>query len=110
MNKKTLIKHCIINNDAIVTYPFKNLPSKNHPVIRHKSNNKWFALVFELDNTLCVNLKNNPIDSAILRDTYDFIKPAWHMNKTHWISVEVNKTPIDLLHSLIKISYELTLK
>ena len=30
------------------------------------------------------------------------------MNKTHWIMVDVNKSPKDLLDALIKESFELT--
>lgn len=110
MNKKTLIKRCIISDDAAETYPFKESSGDNHPVIRHKSNNKWFALIFELNGKLYINLKSHPIDSAILRDSYEFITPGWHMNKTHWISVEVDKAPDDLLDSLVKTSFELTKK
>lgn len=108
MNKKELIKLATYNNDAIETYPFKDKVNSQHAVIRHKSNNKWFALIFYLDDKLCINLKCNPIDSAILRDTYDFIKPAWHMNKAHWITIEVNKSPKDLLQNLINKSFEIT--
>ena len=110
MNKKTLIKHCIISDDAVATYPFKEKKEKNFSVIRHKSNNKWFALIFELNGKLYINLKSHPIDSAILRDSYEFITPGWHMNKTHWISVEVDKAPNNLLDNLIRISFELTKK
>ena len=110
MNKNELIKHCLFCDDAIETYPFKDKKYEQCAIIRHKCNKKWFAIVFHMDGRLCINLKCNPIDSAILRDTYDFITPGWHMNKTHWVKVEVNKSPVDLLDSLIKTSFELTNK
>ena len=110
MKKEELIKLCIFCDDAVVTYPFNDSANKYYPVIRHKSNNKWFALIFKQNNKLFINLKSNPIDSAILRDTYDFILPAWHMNKTHWITVDVKKAPVNLLLSLIKQSFNLTKK
>ncbi|CCY24053.1 pF04237 family protein [Brachyspira sp. CAG:484] len=108
MDKKLLLKHCLVFEDAIETYPFTDKANSEYAVIRHKSNGKWFALIFHLEDILYVNLKVNPFDSAILRDEYDFITPAWHMNKSHWIKVDVSKAPIDLLDNLIKASFELT--
>lgn len=108
MNKNTLVKKCLISKDAIETYPFKDKQYSEYAVIRHESNGKWFALVFHIDGMLYVNLKCNPFDSAMLREEYDFITPAWHMNKSHWIKVDVNKSPSDLLENLIKASFDLT--
>lgn len=108
MNQDKLIKKCLISEDAIETYPFSDKKYGKLPVIRHKSNNKWFALIFYLEKTLYINLKCKPHDSAILRDLYPFITQGWHMNKSHWIKVNVNKTPDDLLYELIKTSFELT--
>lgn len=108
MNKKELVKHCLISDDSAETYPFKDKTYEQYAVIRHKNSGKWYALIFHLEKRLCINLKCNPVHSAILRDSYPFIKPAWHMNKTHWIMVDVNKAPISLLKELIAESYELT--
>ncbi len=104
MNKKELIKLCLNFDDAIDSYPF----GEEHIVLRHKSNNKWFGLIFHLNNKLCINLKCNPIDSVFLREEYKSIYPAWHMNKTHWNTIEVNNISKDLLDSLIKMSFDLT--
>ncbi len=108
MNKDELIKFCLLNSDSILTYPFSDKKYDNLPVIRHKSNNKWFALIFLQDNILYVNLKCNPIDAEILRDNHPYITPAWHMNKSHWNKVDVNKTPKKLLKNLIQESFNLT--
>ena len=106
MDEKELIKLCLKDKDAVLTYPFKE--EYDYPVLRHKSNNKWFGLIFYLDKKLYINLKSTPVDSAFLRDMYDFITPAWHMNKTHWIKVDIEKVPKDLLEDLILASFELT--
>ena len=107
MKKEELIKLCIFCDDAVVTYPFNDSANKYYPVIRHKSNNKWFALIFKQNNKLFINLKSNPIDSAILRDTYDFILPAWHMNKKHWISVCFNQdVPDKIIQELVRQSHD----
>lgn len=108
MNKDELTKLCLKYKDAIETYPFKDKSYSKYAVIRHKNNNKWFALIFFLDDTLYLNLKCNPIDASILRDTYPFVTEGWHMNKMHWNKVDVNNTPIELLERMIKTSYELT--
>lgn len=108
MNKEKLINHCLAFGDAAETYPFKDKTYSDYAVIRHKSNGKWFALIFYLEKKLCVNLKCHPVEASILRDNYNFVTPAWHMNKSHWNTVEVNKAPIDLLDSMIKASFDLT--
>lgn len=108
MNEQELIKLCLKHDDAVLTYPFKKDKYDACPVLRHKSNDKWFGLIFYLENKLYINLKINPIESAFLRDSYDFITPAWHMNKTHWIKIDVESAPQDLLEDLIYASYKLT--
>lgn len=109
MNTKQLIKRCLINDDAIVTYPFKDKKYDNTPILRHKSNNKWFGVIFEQNETLYINLKAKPIDISILKDQYpEIILPAWHMNKEHWYKVDVNAINKPLLDRLIKISFDLT--
>ena len=108
MNKDDLIKRCLVFEDALETYPFKDKTYGEYAVLRHKSNGKWFGLVFLLEDRLYINLKCNPVDSAILRDEYKFITPGWHMNKVHWITVDVNKSPKDLLDALIETSFNLT--
>ena len=107
MNKKQLIKLCLRLPDAIESYPFKD-EKDDYAVMRHSTNNKWFGLIFYLNNELCLNLKCNPLESAILRDNHPFITPAWHMNKAHWITVKVNQAEKDLLKALIENSYNLT--
>ena len=108
MNKNDLVKLCLAFDGAVETYPFKDKTYEQYAVIRHKSNNKWFALIFYLEDKLYINLKSNPVNSAILRDEYSFITPAWHMNKTHWIKADVRDTPKDILKALIQESYLLT--
>ena len=55
MNEQELIKKCLIDDDAIETYPFNEERCGKMPVIRHKSNNKWFALIFRLDGVLYID-------------------------------------------------------
>ena len=109
MNKKELIQKCLIDKDAIVTYPFSEKKYDMTPVLRHKSNNKWFGLIFEMNKTLFINLKAPPETIWILKDQYpNSVKTAWHMNKKHWCTVDVNKTEPEVLASIIKISFDIT--
>ena len=56
-----------------------------------------------------LNLKTAPDYSELLRKSYNYIIPAYHMNKEHWNTVIINKD-IDekLIYELIDQSYELT--
>lgn len=78
-------------------------------VFRHHKNRKWFALIMNVNGEEYINIKTEPDYSDLLRKTYDYIIPAYHMNKEHWntivISKDVDKT---LLYELINQSYELT--
>lgn len=106
MNKKELTKLCLNFDDAVSTNPFKDYP--DIVVMRHKSNNKWFGLIFYLEDKLYINLKCNPLETSILRDEYSYVTPAWHMNKTHWNKVNVEKADKNVLIAMIAVSYNLT--
>lgn len=111
MNQKELIKRCLIDKDAIETYPFADSKYKGTPILRHKSNNKWFGVVFEQEGILYINLKALPEEICILKDQFpESILPAWHMNKRHWCKVDVNSISIELLDRLIQISFQITSK
>lgn len=54
------------------------------------------------------NLKVDPDYSVELRERYSGIRPAYHMNKRHWISVDYyGDVPDELQQSLIAHSYKL---
>jgi predicted DNA-binding protein (MmcQ/YjbR family) len=111
MNEQSLIKRCLINDDAILTYPFSDDRYGKIPVLRHKSNNKWFGLIFYLDKILYINLKAEPEIISILKEQYpNAISSAWHMNKSHWCKVNVNKIDLEVLDAIIKTSFDITNK
>lgn len=108
MDIKSLVKKCILDIDSIETHPFEKEEYKDLVVIRHKSNDKWYALIFEKDGEFCINLKCPPELIPVLKEQYPAVKPAWHMNKKHWCMVLANKIPQEVLNKLIKISFDLT--
>ncbi len=83
--------------------------SPDSAVFRHKNNKKWFALIMNVNNEEYLNLKAEPDYSDLLRNSNNYIIPAYHMNKEHWntiiISKDIDKT---LTYELIDQSYELT--
>lgn len=91
-------------------------------VFRHKRDGKWFALVFPVsgdklgfdsnDPVNIVNLKCEPMLITTLTEMPGF-RPAYHMNKTHWITAILDgampSAPDDELKNLIEMSFNLTL-
>jgi len=69
--------------------------------------NKIFALI---DTVTCesINLKCDPEKAIELRETYQAVKPGYHMNKKHWNTIDLNSDiqKSDLL-ALISHSYDL---
>ena len=77
--------------------------------MKHGKNKKWFALIMNVNNKLYLNVKTYPNQSDILRNTYDYIIPAYHMNKEHWNTIIIDgKVDKVLVKELIKESYKLT--
>jgi len=104
MTEQELINVCLELENAQADYPFGD----GWAVLRHKDNRKWFACVFDRDG-VCINLKCNPFESDMLRQSFKSIMPAYHMNKEHWIMVKTGgDVSSELLRGLIKNSFELT--
>ncbi len=55
-----------------------------------KIRGKMFAYLAIDHSTPFVTLKCEPQDGAFLTDQFKAIKPGYHMNKRHWISVELS--------------------
>jgi predicted DNA-binding protein (MmcQ/YjbR family) len=68
---------------------------------------KIFALTSLDSETFRLNLKCNPDFAIELREEFDYIVGAYHMNKKHWNSIEVEVAPTKQLKSLIDHSYEM---
>ena len=90
----------------------------NFSAFRHKKNEKWFALLMEIsasklglesDELIDVlNLKCHPDLAMVLVDGEQIFK-AYHMNKKHWISVNLDskisqKTVFDLIDESFSLS------
>ena len=87
-------------------------------VFRHKENRKWFALIMRIGKEKLgiaeegmvdiVNVKVEPEMSGYLTGNSG-IYPAYHMNKTHWVTVLLDGSAADeLVKNLVDMSYSLT--
>ena len=87
-------------------------------VLRHKKNNKWYALIMKVgcsklglqgeDTVDVVNVKCEPMLIGSLLAQTGF-HPAYHMNKDKWITVRLDgSVPEDKIKNLIALSYQMT--
>lgn len=68
---------------------------------------KWFCFV-NIDVFDFCNIKCDPEQISDLRDRYEGIRPGYHMNKKHWISVYFGKdVPDKTIQELVKRSYDM---
>ncbi|MEQ8361659.1 MAG: MmcQ/YjbR family DNA-binding protein [Cyclobacteriaceae bacterium] len=104
MNIESYRNICMGMKGVTEEFPF----DKNTLV--YKVMGKMFALT-DLDLFTSINLKCLPEVGAELRERYPAVQPGYHMNKKHWITVEMDGSiPDQLLKSWIMESYELVTK
>ncbi|MEG0835642.1 MAG: MmcQ/YjbR family DNA-binding protein [Christensenellaceae bacterium] len=106
MTRQELIDYCLTYPGAVEDYPFDD---RNSTILRHASNRKWFALIFERNGTLCINLKCDPMEADFLRQVFSSVTPAWHMSKVHWNTVALGGDVADAeLFNMVSGSFDLT--
>ena len=71
---------------------------------------KMFALLLHhprLSEHMIVNLKAEPDEVPLLIETHAIIRPGYHMNKRHWITVELcPAADLSFVEELIEDSYD----
>lgn len=73
----------------------------------YKVMGKMFALT-NLERFESINLKCDPELAIQLRESYDAVKPGYHMNKTHWNTITMDGSVSDrLVKEWIDLSYQL---
>ena len=99
-------------------YPFED--DLETGVFRHTGTGKWFAIAMNIKgskigkrkggNIDIVNLKCAPevIETLVLEEAG--IYPAYHMNKTHWLTVALAECDADTVSWLLSASFDLTRK
>ena len=109
MNRRDLIDYCLTYPAAYEDYPFDYIADADvWTVMRHRANKKSFALIYGRTGKLCVNLKCEPFEADFLRQAFEGISPAYHMNKNHWNTLVVSSyVPDEELKRQIGNSYDL---
>jgi predicted DNA-binding protein (MmcQ/YjbR family) len=112
MIRDQLVSLCLSFDDVYEDYPFnKKQSSLLWTTIRHKKNKKIFALIFERNDVLSINLKCKPELIEVMREFHKNVLPGFHMNKNHWNTVIVNSDiSVEELTHMIMNSYKLTLR
>lgn len=116
LSRENLDKFILEAYGVAAEFPWIQYPG--FAVYRHSGNKKWFAVVMNLpmskfgltDDKMVdvVNLKCDPIMIGSLRKE-NGIYPAYHMNKSYWISVLLDGTVDDeKMKWLLDISFDLT--
>jgi len=100
------IVFCLTLQNVFEDYPFHD---PNWTVMRHQSNHKVFAWIFEKDDNIWINVKCAPEWRDLWRSTYESVLPGWHLNKEHWNSIVLDGTvPDGEIKRMIEESYDLT--
>lgn len=105
MNIQQLYEFCLSKKGVTEHFPFDD------DTLVFKVCGKIFALTslksFE-NNNASLNLKCNPDRAVELRQEFEAIQPGYHMNKTHWNTIFLNKDVSDkIVLELVNHSYEL---
>ncbi|MCB0490593.1 MAG: MmcQ/YjbR family DNA-binding protein [Cyclobacteriaceae bacterium] len=104
MNIESFRNFCMQMKGVTEEFPF------DENTMVYKVMGKMFALT-DLDLFTSVNLKVQPEVGADLRERFPAVQPGYHMNKMHWITVEMDgSVPDRLLEEWIEESYRLATK
>ena len=91
---------------AYLDYPFG--PGT---AVYRAANDKLFALIAEGSEPLRISLKCDPNLAELLRDKYESVLPGYHLNKRHWVTLNLDGSLADdFVRDLIAGSYSLVLK
>ena len=91
--------------------PFPNVTDPySRDVLCFYIGDKWFCFVnIEIFDFCCIKCQPDKIGE--LQTDYIGIKPGWHMNKKHWISVYFNQdVPDKKIKELVENSYNIVIK
>jgi len=101
MNIEELREYCLNKPGVTEHLPFDEV------TLVFKVQGKMFALL-PTDHELSITLKCIPEYAEELRERFDSIVPAFHMNKTHWNTIYMEQgAPEKLVKELIDLSYHL---
>lgn len=114
--REKIFEYAKMQFDTEPQYLWKKYP--NYAVLRHKNNNKWFAVIMNVEKEKLglqgkkiidiMDVKCYPEMIGSLRKEKGIL-PAYHMNKEHWITILLDGSiEMDNVFELLNLSYELT--
>ena len=114
MTRKEVFEYCRQQYKTEPDYPWHDW----NAVLRHSDNGKWYGLVMEVDRGKIgldgegevdiLNVKCDPVFASYLRQQPGF-SPAYHMNKTQWLSTLLEESLNDeTVKRLIDWSFQAT--
>lgn len=108
MNIEDFRTYCLSFKGAAEEMPFAKAPTEyDKNLLLFSVLGKWFCFVNIEIFDFCT-LKCTPELSKELQEKYEGVKPGYHMNKKHWISVRFNEdVPEAVIKELVRQSYEL---
>ena len=111
MNVEEFREYCLSLKGVEEKMPFVNVADRySRDVLCFYVGDKWFCFVnVEVFDFCCI--KCDSVESGELQACYVGVKPGWHMNKRHWISVYFNRDVSDeMVRKLVKKSYDMVVK
>jgi len=98
MEAETIRGYCLKMKEVTESFPF------GEDTLVFKVMGKIFALMSLEERTL--NLKCDPEKAIALREEFSEVIPGYHMNKTHWNTIDLTGTvPEKRIREWIKDSY-----
>ena len=105
MKKDELNQYLLAKPESSLDFPF------GADVSVFKVKGKMFALLGFHNDLPMLNLKCDPDEAVMLCDVFSAIKPGYHMDKRHWVSIYFDgSVPVGEVERLIDNSYLLVVK
>ena len=105
MNAEEIREYCLAKKEASESFPF------NDTALVFKVAGKMFALLDLSEDSRGISLKCDPELAIELREQYPEVTPAWHFNKKHWNTINMDGSITDeQLRKWIDQSYDLVVK
>jgi predicted DNA-binding protein (MmcQ/YjbR family) len=101
MDLEDIRELCLSLSFVTESFPF------DESTLVFKVDGKMFALISLSRMPISINLKAKPEDAITQREEYIAVSPGYHMNKTHWNTINISEIRSDVLESFIKDSYDL---
>lgn len=111
MNVEEFRNYCLSLPHVTEKMPFLTMKEPySRNILCFYIGSKWFCFVnIEVFDRCC--LKSTPEEAMLLRDRYEGVRPAWHMNKRSWNDVYFDSdVPDHIIEELVSRSYRLVVE